>query len=1263
MRSFALFALLCFVVSVPATLPAADDGFVDLFNGKDLSGWDGDKSLWSVEDGAITGKTDGKLPYNKFLIWNGVLKDFELKLVFRLEGDNNSGVQYRSRQLKDAGEFVVGGYQADIHANPPYTGMLYDERGRGILAERGQKVIVGPDGKREISKLEGAVEKVDLTKWNELVIIGRGTHIVHKLNGQVAVDITDNHEKEAELEGVLALQVHAGPVMKAQFKSIQLKVLSGDDAKKGAAAEPTKEKPAKKEAAKKGNAAAVKKLASLAQPKWIWDAKQDDSKKPVSSKVFFRKEFTQQGGIPTARLYVACDNGMTVWIDGEKVLEHEGWTEAGSRDVTELFNKDAPGGRHVIAVEGTNTGDDPNPAGVFLNLVLESGWRDTWSFGTDETWLTSTKAEPGWQKSDFKAEGWKPAVVLADLSGEPWKLTPEKLYAAAGLKMPTATPIDALRVAKGFKAELLYSVPKPVQGSWVNLCTDPKGRLIVSDQYGGLYRVTVPPVGTSGETVVEKIAVDLGEAQGLLWAFDSLYVVVNKSNKYASGLYRVTDSNGDDQLDTVEMLRDLGSGAGEHGPHAVLLTPDGKSLTVVCGNQTKLTDITASRVPKVWDEDQLLPRIYGRGFMKGVAPPAGVVYQVTPDGKDWQLITSGFRNQFDAAYNAYGDLFTFDADMEWDMNCPWYRPTRVCQVLSGVDYGWRNGSAKWPVYYSDTLPPVINIGPGSPTGVTFGYGAKFPFKYQEAFFISDWSYGKLYAIHLEPKGATYVATSEEFVTGTPLPLTDVIINPHDRAMYFTIGGRKVQSGLYRVTYVGPESTETPMVKRFVPPEVEIRRGLEAFHGKAGVGAVDLAWKSLGHPDRVVRSAARTALESQPVADWQDRALSENDPVAALTALTGLVRMFPRSFHPEGPELDTPPPVYPVKDLKVNPMLGKVLDALSRLNWERLTHEQRMELCRAYSLAMYRLGPLDETTRQNVIGKLDALYPAQGRELNVMLTEILVYLQAPSVAEKGTKLLTLAPTQEEQIDIARSLRFLTAGWTLDTRRSYMEWFVKGLSYKGGANFTQFMQELKKDAVSNISAEDQKTLAEIINAQPVAQTTPISVAPRPFVREWKMDDAAPLVESKLTGRNFDKGRAMFAAANCFGCHRFADEGGAVGPDLTGLAGRFSRRDILESVLEPSKVISDQYGAVQIVTLDGKVVVGRIVNLAGDVVQVNTNMLDPSAIVAVDRKQIDEMEVSKTSMMPTGLLNTCNEEELLDLMAYLLSRGDRSSPMFQK
>lgn len=1327
------------------TIPAwaADEGFVELFNGKDLTGWSGNPELWSVQDSLLTGQTKGPdhLPYNQFLIWTGAdgqatVKNFELKVIFRLEGNNNSGVQYRSRLMPDAGEFVVGGYQADIHGDPALTAMVYEERGRGIIAKRGEKVVLDKDGQKKVTPLEGKFDKVDLTQWNELVIVARGAHLTHTLNGQIVSDLTDQQTEARKLEGILALQAHRGPAMKIQFKTIQLKTLPAG----GATAARRRTPPAK---------------ASPTPAKWLW-LKEGDK---LASTVYLRKEFDKQGGLPSARLYGVVDNSMRVWIDGEEVLKHEGWNDAGFKDVTKQFNKDVPGGKHVIAIEARNNGED-NPAGVLADLQFSSGWRASWNIPTDGTWMAATKADEGWLKPGFKADGWKPADVIADLEGGPWKLTSAKLASAGGLKAPTATPIENLKVAKDFRVELLYSVPKDQEGSWVNMCVDPKGRLIVSDQYGGLYRVTPPalsksrelfttgvvvtqegdairvseitggsPAETDGQVfegdrilavgegdqwassleaisasltgsaagevtlkiagaegadpdlvtlprkpmilssekaLIEKIPAAIGEAQGLLWAFDALYVVVNKGGKYDTGLYRVTDKDGDDTLESVELLRQLAGGAGEHGPHAVLLTPDKQNLYIVIGNQTKMTEIAHSRTPQGWDEDKLLPRIYGRGFMKGVAPPAGIIYQVDRDGKNWEVIAAGFRNQFDAALNHDGELFTYDADMEWDMNCPWYRPTRICHVVSGTDWGWRNGSAKWPVYYPETLPPVVDIGPGSPTGVAFGYGTKFPAKYQNAMFICDWSYGKMYAVHMEPQGATYAGITEEFITGTPLPLTDVVTHP-DGALYFTIGGRRVQSGLYRVTYVGKEPTQVAKWTSGTQ-ERDLRHTLEALHHQAATpteqsAAIDTAWEHLGHKDRFVRSAARTVLEHQPVELWQARALAEKEPRKALAALLALSRMFKRSYVPNGPDLDTPPPVYPVAAGSQQALLVPVLDALGQLDWGSLSVTEQTEAVRTAHVALFRLGAPDEETREAMIAAVDKIYPAKDASLNSLLTELMVYLQAPSAAPKGTALLMAAPTQEEQIDQARHLRFLKAGWTIETRTNYLKWLNAARSFTGGANFGEFMKELRNQALATFSDEEKTTLADLINAPLPPTGTPAAVTPRAFVKEWKMEEAATLLASGLKGRDFDRGRTLFGAANCFSCHRFTNEGGAVGPDLTGLSGRFSPRDILESVLEPSKVISDQYSAVQIVTIEGKVVVGRIVNLSGDTVQVNTNMADPNAIEAIDRKSIEEMGPAKSSMMPNGLLNTLNDEELLDLMAYLLSRGDRNHTMFRK
>jgi putative heme-binding domain-containing protein len=824
---------------------------------------------------------------------------------------------------------------------------------------------------------------------------------------------------------------------------------------------------------------------------------------------------------------------------------------------------------------------------------------------------------------------------------------------AGSAKESAATPAERLKIVKDFKVELLYSVPKEKEGSWVSMCVDPRGRLIVSDQYGPLYRITPPPLGgKSADTKVEKLPFPIGEAQGLLWAFDSLYVVVNKGQKYASGLYRIRGDKNGELNGQVESLRPI-HGGGEHGPHAVLLAPDKKSLFIICGNQTKMMDLSSSRVPKAWGEDHLLPRMPdGNGFMAGVLGPGGCIYHVDPDGKNWELVSTGYRNPYDAAFNRHGDLFTYDADMEWDFNTPWYRPTRVCLAVSGSEFGWRNGAGKWPPYYADSWPPIVDIGPGSPTGMTFGYGAKFPAKYQDALFMCDWSYGKLYAVHLAPEQSAYKSQFEEFLSGTPLQMTDIVVSPVDGAMYFAIGGRKTQSGLYRVTYTGKESTAPSPADNRGEEFRAVRHKLEAFHGHKDQKAVETAWPFLKHADRYIRSAARVAIEHQEPATWQERALTEKDPVSAIQALLGLVRITSTDpFHRK-------PSTLPIdENLK-----ARVLQALQRIPWEALTDSQRLDLLRVYAIAFVRMGGPDEAGRQRVIARFDPHYPAQSRFLNADLCQLLVYLEAPKVAAKTLKLLAEAPTQEEQVEYAKSLRMLKTGWTPDQRKEYFSWFLRAAHYKGGASFRGFMNNIKKDAVATLSADEKVALAPILDAKVDAPAPLTQAKPRPFVKKYTVNDLVPVVEKGLTKRNYDRGRLLFGAANCFACHRFDNEGGSYGPDLTGAAGRFNVRDLLESIIEPSKEISDQYAATNFFMDDGRIITGRIINAHDDTLHVMTNMLEPNNLTNVNRKRIENMETSKISMMPTGLLDMFKEDEILDLMAYLLSRGDRSHQMFK-
>ena len=214
----------------------AEKGFLSIFNGKDLTGWDGNPKLWSVKDGAITGQTTAENPIkgNTFLIWtNGTVGDFELRCSFKLvpgdsQGFANSGIQYRSKVL-DPANWVVGGYQADMEAGPSYTGILYEERFRGILALRGEKVVWDKDGKKQVvgsvghaAAIEASLKKGD---WNDYVIVARGNHLQQFVNGKPTIDLTDECEAKRAMSGVLALQIHAGPPMMAQFKNLRIKKL------------------------------------------------------------------------------------------------------------------------------------------------------------------------------------------------------------------------------------------------------------------------------------------------------------------------------------------------------------------------------------------------------------------------------------------------------------------------------------------------------------------------------------------------------------------------------------------------------------------------------------------------------------------------------------------------------------------------------------------------------------------------------------------------------------------------------------------------------------------------------------------------------------------------------------------------------------------------------------------------------------------------------------------------------------------------------
>jgi putative heme-binding domain-containing protein len=245
-----------------------------------------------------------------------------------------------------------------------------------------------------------------------------------------------------------------------------------------------------------------------------------------------------------------------------------------------------------------------------------------------------------------------------------------------------------------------------------------------------------------------------------------------------------------------------------------------------------------------------------RGHAVHVRAPAGHVLRrdLSRADTDWQRVAGGFRNAYDAAFNAAGELFTFDSDMEWDIGLPWYRPVRTYHVPPGAEFGWRTGSRLWPEWYADALPGMIDVGRGSPTGVAFYNGTVFPAEYRDAFIEADWSRGRILAGHLTKAGATYRERASEFVLGTPLNVTDVDTGP-DGALYFSKGGRKTEGGIYRVVYRGSDAGAPAKT----PQDLETSLDHPAPRSPWGRKAIAAAARRLG-PDAWETGLARTARD-------------------------------------------------------------------------------------------------------------------------------------------------------------------------------------------------------------------------------------------------------------------------------------------------------------------------------------------------------------------------------------------------------------------
>ena len=1011
--------------------------------------------------------------------------------------------------------------------------------------------------------------------------------------------------------------------------------------------------------------------ADAPKPQWIWHPNGGNTATNGETR-FFRKTFALEGKVQKAVLAVAADNSAEVFLNEKMTMNARGYERATYTDVTSQLKT----GENLLSIRGLN---ENGPGGLLVRLEITLANKEKQFVVSDLTWITGTDADRtavrkfAWNDSS----SWVAAKDVQSEGGSAW---------GDVFKPAQATPAEQITVLPGFKIELLHS-SQPHEGSWICMTVDDKGRLIISPQRDDqpLLRVALNRDGSVQK--IEPIPAPVKQAMGLCYAHGSLYV--NGHGPKGTGLYRLIDANRNDRFDTneVHFLKKF-AGEGEHGYHAVVEGPDGM-IYVMNGNHTKVPEGIAKDSPhRNYEEDLILPRQWDAGgHAVGIMAPGGYVVRTDPDGKQWELLLAGFRNSYDFDFNADGEMFTFDSDMEWDWGLPWYRPTRIIHCVIGGEYGWRSGSSNEPEYYADTLGPSVNIGVGSPTGTKFGTKSNFPDKYRKAFYAMDWSYGRIVAVHHVARGASYVGNFENFVKGKPLNVADLEFG-RDGAMYFVTGGRGTQSGLYRVAYVGREKPTKPSAEDRAQLKANeanarkaraLRRQLEVYHGKKQPIAIGVAWPHLGSPDRFIRNAARIAIESQDVALWKQRALIEQNTEAGLSALMALARCGGRDAQ------------------------NNLLYALEKFPFNSLTEDQQLAKLRILQVSFARDGKPVPPLARMVSAELDAHYPARSEWLNRELVQLLVYLETPGVIGKTMALLDQAQTQEEQVHYIFNLRNLKSGWTLDQRRKYFDWFAKarqkgkdevtypagsaynvwtnqahaskmhppqlvqwfkdvGRDYGDGASYPKYLVNIRKDAAAKLTNAERVALKPVLEESILAQAWKPTME-RKFVKEWTVADLASSLDDVAQGRDFKSGKAAFNDAQCIACHRFGNDGGSVGPELTGVSSKYSRRDILESLLEPSKVVSDQFQNSSIVKRDGDDLTGRITDENPERVVVLPNMLAPELTIEVPIAEIAKRELSKVSPMPNGLLNNLTKEEILDLMAYLESAGKSGAANFKK
>lgn len=966
-------------------------------------------------------------------------------------------------------------------------------------------------------------------------------------------------------------------------------------------------------------------------------------------------------------------------------------------------------------------------------------------------------------------------------------LSPAPVAVAPGDDAPLLPDFDSIRrerltkkagqflAPEGFVVEQVAS--NELVGSVVNMTFDHLGRPVMAAEKGGL-RILVDDNGDgiydSQKFFCEELRDDDAKAAGgpgnkFLRTVHGLYylgpgdVLAHANGPEGSGLYRATDKDGDDVADEVKLITPSDGSIGEHGPHAIMMGPDGY-LYIMFGNHAhpdaKIDPMSPSRNTR---EDFLLPPHYDpRGHAVNIRVPGGTIMRIGQNLDGWTEVVSGFRNAFDFDINEAGELFTFDSDMEWDVGLPWWRPIRVVHAVPGGDYGWRTGTYNMPSYFIGTLPPMDDVGRGSPVGTCFYEHTAYPAKFRGAYFMGDWSRGRIRVIFPKADGGTFRGNTLDFIIGEPMNVTDLDVGP-DGNLYFAIGGRGTNGGLYRVRYTGavePAESGDGILKVLDQPmprsawgrkailaakesmsdwEPALRaaarntklstvrrlRALESLQVHGPQPGPSLLRDLAKDENPAIRAQAAYLLGTLPIAEtrWDLTAmLKDSDAFVQRRAAEALVRSgFDEGlrFEPIDPTIKNLWELLDSPDRFVRYSAGLALARAFQPRWEnlvvgdkiskrprgaiegvlqlilteraaeqsdtifaklvefaqqepdKLVGETLLNYLRTLEMAYIR-DVIKSESKIGIVGLVSPLllerFPTDDWRVNRELQVVLAYMNAPGAIDALLAVLTPDKPQEEQIHTVYCLRAIKEGWTPEQRKQLVAWFDRGREMGGGASFEGHIEYLWQDTLALLT-DEERSAAEAHKAEILRKRQEMALANQTAddeARKNQRSDLAqmgfqelaefleydPMAYASANAEDIVRGRKVFERAKCATCHVFGTVGHGGGPDLSTVVSRFRRRDILEAIMFPSKVVSDQYVGVTLELSDLSDVTGMIVSESADAI----SLIDTTGQrLEVKKSDITKRSDAVGSIMPEGLLNTMSMDDLVALINFLERGGD--------